>query len=112
MFKLVGIGVTAEGSEALPFGPKNHSKVAKGTIEDGWESISVAEHVREKIHISPWPAVFESDWEMFTLKFMIPKFTVKTINTIKCVPWRDYNSPMFTYRVWLTFGLAILGSSQ
>ena len=29
----VSVGVNPEGSEALPFGPKNHSKVGEGTLE-------------------------------------------------------------------------------
>ena len=42
----VVVGVNPDGSEALPFGPKNHSKVGEGTL-DGREigSKRVAEHI-------------------------------------------------------------------
>ena len=48
LFVAVPIGVTPEGSEALLFGPKNHSKVGEGTLEGrGMGSKRVAEHVSE-----------------------------------------------------------------
>jgi hypothetical protein len=39
---------TPKGSEALPFGPKNHSKFGVGILDGrGVGSTSVAEHVSE-----------------------------------------------------------------
>ena len=44
----VVVGVKPEGSEALPFGPKNHSNVGEGMSEcRGLGSRRVAEHVSE-----------------------------------------------------------------
>ena len=44
----VSVGVNPEGSEALPFGPKNHSKVGEGTLEGrGTESKRIAEQLSE-----------------------------------------------------------------
>ena len=51
LFKTVVEGVTPEaGSEALPFGPKNHSNVGEGTPEGrglGSERSRVAEQFSE-----------------------------------------------------------------
>ena len=45
----VAVGFTPEGSEALPCGPKNHSKVGGGTLKGrGLGEISLAEHISEK----------------------------------------------------------------
>lgn len=42
--------MTPEGIEALPFGPKNHSKFGADIVAGkGVGSISFAEHVRENI---------------------------------------------------------------
>ena len=42
----VAIGVTPEGSKALPFVPKNHSKVGEGILAGrGMGSTRVAEHI-------------------------------------------------------------------
>ena len=44
----VSVGVNPEGSEALPFGPKNHSKVGEGTLEGrGTGSKRIAEQLSE-----------------------------------------------------------------
>ena len=59
----VVIGVTPEGSEALPFGPKNHSKVGEGTLDGrGMGSKRVAEHISECVS----PAVLEPEGERVT----------------------------------------------
>ena len=51
LLETVSIGANPEGSGALPFGPRNHSKVGEGMIGSGKEGFlvnkSVAEHVSE-----------------------------------------------------------------
>ena len=55
--------VKPEGSEALPFGPKNHSKVGEGTLEGrGTGSKRIAEQLSEYVS----PAVVEPEGEMVT----------------------------------------------
>ena len=47
-FSTVAGRVTPEGSEASPFGPKNHSKFGVGMLDGrGMGLTSVAEHVSE-----------------------------------------------------------------
>ena len=75
LLKTVVEGVTPEGSGSLAFGPKNHSKVGEGVMEGRGKSITVAEHVREKIS----PAVLELERALM-VTFSVPKFTVKTNN--------------------------------
>ena len=42
--------MTPEGSDALPFRPKSHSKFGEGTVAGrGMGLISFAEHVRERV---------------------------------------------------------------
>ena len=65
LLKLVSVGVKPEGSEALPLGPKNHSKVGAGILESGKEGflgLRVAEQVSEQVS----PAVVESGEDMAT----------------------------------------------
>ena len=51
LLKIVSVGVTPEGSGALPFGPKNHSKVGEGILGSGKGGLllgaRVAKHVSE-----------------------------------------------------------------
>ena len=48
LLEIVAIGVTPDGSAALPLGPKNHSKVGEGISEGSGTGLKrVAEHVRE-----------------------------------------------------------------
>ena len=52
--------MTPEGSEALPCGPWNHSKVGEGTLAGrGVGEIRVAEHLSEKL----FPAMFGPEGE-------------------------------------------------
>ena len=45
---MVAIGAAPEGSEALPFGPKNHLKLGVGIFDGrGTGSTRVVEHVSE-----------------------------------------------------------------
>ena len=56
-------GVKPEGSEALPFGPKNHSKVGEGTSEGrGTGSKRIAEQLSEYVS----PAIVKPEEEMVT----------------------------------------------
>ena len=62
-FKTVAVGVTPEGSEALPCGPKNHSNVGEGTLEGrGMGEVRFAEHVSEKV----FPAILGPERERVT----------------------------------------------
>ena len=74
LFITVDVGVNPEGSVALPFGPKNHSKVGEGTLEGrGTGSKRIAEQLSEYVS----PAVVEPDGEMVTgsIPCLYAKFT-------------------------------------
>ena len=60
----VAVGITPEGSEVLPSGPKNHSKVGVGTLEGrGMGLIRVAEHDNEKAFPAiPGPEASKFHW--------------------------------------------------
>ena len=76
LFKVVvAIEITPEGSEALPFGPKNHSNVGEGIFEGrGIGEMRVAEHVSEKIY----PAILRPEEE----SAMLSKSTVESKSLI------------------------------
>ena len=62
-FKSVAVGVTPEGSEALPCGPKYHSNFGEGTSEGrGMGEVRFAEHVSEKV----LPAILGPERERVT----------------------------------------------
>jgi hypothetical protein len=47
---MFALGVTPEGSGALPFGPKNHSNTGQGTlVGKGIGSTRVTEHINETV---------------------------------------------------------------
>ena len=76
LFITVAVGVNPEGSVALPFGPKNHSKVGESTYAlegRGTGSKRIAEQLSEYVS----PAVVEPDEEMVTgsIPCLYTKFT-------------------------------------
>ena len=63
-FKIVAVGVRPEGSGALPFGPKNQSKVGEGILGSGKEGLlSPGERVAEQFSEYVSPAIEEEPEE-------------------------------------------------
>ena len=64
LLKTVAVGVAPEGSEALPFGPKNHLNFGGGTSEGRGLLLKVTEQVSEKV--SPELPGLEPEAEIVT----------------------------------------------
>ena len=83
--RTVAVGVEPEGSGALPFRPKNHSKVGEILLYIGSDKggFLLGQSVAEQISEYTSPAVLEPKVEMATDKLLTDRLAMRLKSTVE-----------------------------